>query len=113
MSEPDIQEINKRLQQKREQANAAGPHRIEETLQTFLSPPLAVKSRPKLCPRCQHVRSLGLFDICAQCHRKMMFSAMPPDEQEFAIACVIPPRYLEARLLHLPDKLQDRIKSLP
>ena len=41
-----------------------------------------------------------------------MFSAMPLDEQEFTVASVIPPRYLEARLEHLPSKLQEKIKNL-
>jgi DNA replication protein DnaC len=43
----------------------------------------------------------------------MMFDAMPPDEKEHAIAAVVPPRYLEARLEHLPTKLQEIIKMLP
>jgi len=42
-----------------------------------------------------------------------MFETLPADEQEFAIASVIPPRYLEARLSHLPEKLLDRINNLP
>ena len=42
-----------------------------------------------------------------------MFATMPKDEQEFAVASVIPPRFLEARLSHLPEKLQNKIKNLP
>ncbi len=38
---------------------------------------------------------------------------MPEDEREFAISQVIPPHFKDARLAELPEKLQERIKSLP
>lgn len=87
--------------------------RFGEILQTCPSPLTGSRSKPKPCARCGKVRSLGLFDKCGQCYRKMMFEAMPADEKEHSIAAVVPPRYLEALLEHLPAKLQEIIKTLP
>jgi len=53
-----------------------------------------------------------LFDICNRCHRKHSFSVLPDKEKLWFIKSIIPERFVEAEMEHLPEKLIEKIKAL-
>lgn len=56
---------------------------------------------------------IGLFGACAQCHRKVAFEVLPDAEKQLQLLSIVPPRFIEAELEHLPEKLLGKIKTLP
>jgi DNA replication protein DnaC len=44
---------------------------------------------------------------CSVCHSKIRLGELPPEEQKKALALVVPERYVDADISHLPKPIQD------
>ena len=69
------------------------------------------KSRSK-CDLCKGRDADGLLGkICHVCQNKIQYEHLPPDEKERLISSLVPKRYVKAKMVHLPEKIQAAFKE--